>query len=312
MADIDHGVSYCRASCAKKLSRDETDSPHPAHQMPRPQKIVACYDTAGGFEADVSVSQTRDLLNALKKCLRAKGLSYSDVARALHLSEASVKRIFSEQTFSLTRLEEVCRFLDMTIYDLARLTQQTTNDHVTTLTVEQEQALADDPLILTYFYLMLTGRTPEAIAQEFGLDDRQQMTMLARLSRLKLVELYPNNSGRLLTGLRIRWRQDGPIRKTYASQVQQSFLDSAFKDDDELFRFEMGELSAASAKVIAKKIDSLVQELHDFVELDISAPKTEKRAFGLMIGFRPWNYWQILERVANDMGLNAERSQAER
>jgi hypothetical protein len=73
----------------------------------------------------------------------------------------------------------------------------------------------------------------------------------------------------------------------------------------------MGELSDASAKVIAKKIDSLIQQLHDFVELDISVPKPEKRAFGLMIGFRPWNYWQILERVANDMGLNAERSQAE-
>jgi len=279
--------------------------------MPRRQKVVACYDTVGGLEGDVSVSQTRDLLNALKKCLRAKGLSYRDVARALKLSEASVKRIFSEQTFSLMRLEEVCRFLDMTIYDLARLTQQTANDQVTTLAVEQEQALADDPLILTYFYLMLTGRTPEAIAEEFGLDDRQQMMMLARLSRLKLVELYPNNNGRLLTGLRIRWRQDGPIRKMYARQVQQSFLDSAFKGDDELFRFEMGELSDASAKVIAKKIGSLARELDDFVELDISVPKPEKRAFGLMIGFRPWNYWQVLETVANDMGLNAERSQAE-
>jgi transcriptional regulator with XRE-family HTH domain len=258
------------------------------------------------------MSQTSDLLNALKKCLRAKGLNYRDVAQALNLSEASVKRVFSERTFSLTRLEEVCRFLDMTIYDLARLTQQTANDQVTTLTVEQEQALADDPLVLTYFYLMLTGRTPEVIAEEFGLDNRQQMTMLARLSRLKLLEMYPNNSGRLLTGLRIRWRQDGPVRQMYARQIQQTFLDSKFKNDDELLRFEMGELSDASAKVITKKIDRLTQELDDFVELDLSVPSRNKRAFALMIGFRPWTYWQVLERVANDMGLNAERSQAER
>lgn len=281
-------------------------------RIPRRRKFVACYDTGVATTGDVGVSQTKDLLSALKKCLRAKGLSYSDVARALKLSEASVKRIFSEQTFSLTRLEEVCRFLDMTIYDLARLTQQTANDEVTTLTAEQEQGLADDPLVLTYYYLMLTGRTPEVIAKEFGLDDRQQATMLARLSRLKLVELYPNNSGRLLTGLRIRWRQDGPIRKMYAGQVQQMFLDSTFKGDDELFRFEMGELSDASAKVIQKKIDRLIQELDDLVELDISAPKPARRAFGLMIGFRPWTYWQILESVANDMGLNAERSQKRR
>lgn len=257
------------------------------------------------------MSQTTDLLNALKKCLRAKGLSYRDVARALKLSEASVKRIFSEHTFSLSRLEDVCRFLDMTIYDLARLAQQTGNEQITVLTVEQEQALANDPLVLTYFYLMLTGRTPEAIADEFGLDERQQATMLVRLSRLNLVELYPTNNGRLLTGLRIRWRQDGPIRKMYARQVQQTFLDSTFEGDDELYRFEMGELSGASAKVIAKKIDNIIRELDEFVELDISVSTPEKRAFGLLIGFRPWNYWQVLESVANDMGLNAERSQAE-
>lgn len=254
------------------------------------------------------MSQTRDLLTALKKCLRAKGLTYRDVAAALGLSEASVKRIFSEQTFSVKRLEEVCRFLDMSIFDLARLTRQTASDEMTTLTVEQEQGLADDPLVLTYFYLMLTGRTPDAIAEEFGLDDRQQTTMLVRLSRLKLVELYPNNSGRLLTGLRIRWRQDGPIRRMYTKQVQAAFLDTEFRGADEMFRFEMGELTDAAAKVVEKKIDRLIADLDELVELDIPAPKSEKRAFGLMIGFRPWNYWQILEGVANDMGLNAARS----
>ena len=255
------------------------------------------------------MSQTKELLKALKKCLRAKGLTYRDVATALKLSEASVKRIFSEQTFSVSRLEEVCRFLDMSIYDLARLTRQTVEDEVSRLNAEQEQGLADDPLVLTYFYLLLTGRTPEKIAQEFGLDGRQQNTMLVRLSRLKLVELYPNNSGRLLTGRRIDWRQDGPIRRMYEKQVQEAFLDSRFTSDDELFRFETGELSDASAKVILKKIDRLTQDFDEYSELDISTPAPKKKAIALMIGFRPWTFWHILESTANDMGLNAERSQ---
>ena len=46
------------------------------------------------------------------------------------------------------------------------------------------------------------------------------------------------------------------------------------------------------------------------MELDISAPREEKKAFGLLLAFRPWTYWHILEGTANDMGLNAERSQA--
>lgn len=256
------------------------------------------------------MNQTQDLLNALKKCLRAKGLGYRDVALALKISESSVKRIFSHKSFTLERLEQVCRFLDMSIYDLARLTRIDTGDEITRLTVEQEQGLADDPMSLTYFYLMLTGRTPEKIAREFRLDDRQQTTMLVRLSRLKLVELYPNNSGRLRTSRRVEWLRNGPIRKLYQKQVTDVFMDSRFEGDDEDFRYETGELSAASAKVLLKKFEKLSREFDELADLDINTPASEKKAFALLIGFRPWAYWSILESTAMDMGLNAERSQA--
>ncbi|MEM7276771.1 MAG: helix-turn-helix transcriptional regulator [Pseudomonadota bacterium] len=256
------------------------------------------------------MSQTSDLLLSLKKCLRTRGHTYSDVAEALDISEASVKRIFSEQTFTLQRLEDICRFLDMNFYDLARMTRMGKQEEVSQLNLHQERGLAKDPLVLTYFYLLLTGRTPVKISKEFGLDDRQQATMLARLSKLKLVELLPRNNGRLLTARRIDWRQDGPIRKLYQRQVQQTFMESAFSASDEWFRFDTGELSAASIAVLSKKFEKLSQEFDEFAELDVSLANTKKKAYGLMLGFRPWTFWQILESTANDMGLNAARSQA--
>lgn len=256
------------------------------------------------------MKQTQELLTALKKCLRAKGLGYRDLARALDISESSVKRNFSQKTFTLERLEAVCRFLDMSIYDLARLTRIDAADEITRLTVEQELALSDDPLSLTYFYLMLTGRTPEKIAREFGLDERQQTTMLVRLSRLKLVELYPNNNGRLRTTRRVEWQKNGPIRKKYQRQVTDVFMNSRFEGEDEDFRYETGELSSASAKVLLKKFERLSREFDELADLDINTPESEKKAYALLIGFRPWAYWSILESTAMDMGLNAERSQA--
>ena len=255
------------------------------------------------------MTQTRDLLTALKKCLRAQGHTYRDVAAALGISEASVKRVFSEHSFSLRRLEDVCRFLDISFYDLARMARLGSVDEVAQLTLQQEQALAKDPLVLTYFYLLLTGRTPKDIAGEFGLDDQQQATMLARLSKMKLVELMPNNNGRLRVGRRIDWRRDGPIRKLYQSQVQAAFMTSAFAADDETFRFDTGELSKSSVGVLMRKFERLSQDFDELAELDIATPNEEKKAYGLMLGFRPWTFWQILQTAANDMGLNAERSQ---
>lgn len=257
------------------------------------------------------MTQTAELLRTLKKCLKAKGINYRDLAKALNLSEASIKRLFSEQSFSLHRLEEVCRFLEMSIYDLARMTRLTPDNETTRLTLEQEEGLAGDLPALTYFYLLLTGRTAEKIAQEFALTDSQQNTLLVRLSRLKLVELYPNNSGRLLTHRRIDWRRDGPIRKQYQRQFQQAFFDAPFGAKDESFRFLTGELSEASISVLERKLDRLERDVEELTDLDIHVPSSKKKAYGLMIGLRPWTFWQILKAEADDMGLNAERSQVQ-
>ena len=256
------------------------------------------------------MTQTVELLQSLKKSLKAKGLNYRDLATALGLSEASIKRLFSEQSFSLKRLEEACRFLDMSIYDLARMSRTAPGEQTTRLTLEQEQGLADDLPALTYFYLLLTGRSAEKIAAEFGLTDRQQNTLLVRLSRLKLVELYPNNSGRLRTQRRIDWRRDGPIRKQYQQQFQRAFFDAGFAGRDESFRFLTGELSQASTAVLERKLERLEREFDELADLDTHVADSKKKACGLMIGFRPWTFWQILQSEADDMGLNAERSQA--
>ena len=67
------------------------------------------------------MSQTRELIKTLKMALKAQGKTYADVAVELGLTEASVKRLFSQQSFSLSRLDQVCHMLDIEITDLVQL-----------------------------------------------------------------------------------------------------------------------------------------------------------------------------------------------
>ena len=53
------------------------------------------------------MAQTRELIKTLKLALKARGKTYADVALELGLTEASVKRLFSRQSFSLDRLDQV-------------------------------------------------------------------------------------------------------------------------------------------------------------------------------------------------------------
>ena len=67
------------------------------------------------------MSQTRSLIDTLKLELRKQRITYKQVSEILDLSETSVKRLFSEEAFSIKRLEKVCALLHLDISDLVHL-----------------------------------------------------------------------------------------------------------------------------------------------------------------------------------------------
>ncbi len=240
------------------------------------------------------MSQTSQMTGALKRCLRAKGLTYRDVAQALGLSESSVKRLFSEQTFTLQRFEEICRFLGMSVFDLSRLAAAQDQDRANELSAEQEEALAADPLLLSYFYLLLIGWKAHRIGKRLKLDEAGQQRCLTRLARLELIDLMPRKQVRLLTDPRIKWRASGPIRARYEGLVTREFIDFGFAGSDEILSLENSELSDASIKVLLRHIGRLADEFSELAELDRNLPHDQKRGFGLLIAARPWTFWNVI------------------
>lgn len=69
------------------------------------------------------------------------------MADKLELSEASVKRLFSENSFSLDRLEQICDLLHLQISDLIHQMEKNT-ELTEQLTREQEKELVSDIKLL--------------------------------------------------------------------------------------------------------------------------------------------------------------------
>ncbi|MDH5230269.1 MAG: helix-turn-helix transcriptional regulator [Gammaproteobacteria bacterium] len=236
------------------------------------------------------MSQTTQIIQALKKALRAKGLTYAQVAKQLDLSEASIKRLFSEQSFSLSRVEQILQLLDMSFFDLVKLTKMASDEQIRTLTLEQEEALASDPLLVTYFYLLNNGWKVEELCETYDIDPIQTTKLLTTLDKLKLIELYPNNRVRLRTARSIAWRKGGPLLKLYEKKVKVEFFQSEFAEENELMEFDTAELSDASAKVMQRKVEKLHMEFDELAEADMSLPLHKKQRYGLMVAIRPWTY----------------------
>ena len=234
-----------------------------------------------------NATQTRSLVEALKKLLKSRGMTYRELASRLALSEPSVKRIFSEETFTLQRLEEVCAVLEIDFFELAKLARGAAAA-VDEMTVEQEKALAADPHLLGVFYLLFNDWQPEDIHARYRLTRAEVLKLVLRLDKLKLVDLLPKDRVRLRVPKSLRLRRDGPVRARHGPAIVASFVEGDFDKAGGVFRFEVRELSKASVALLVRRLERLAAEFNEMAELDSYLPSGQRDTIGMALGLRPY------------------------
>lgn len=231
--------------------------------------------------------QTHGLVDALKRLLKARGATYRDLAKALHLSEPSIKRLFSERTLTLTRIEEICAFLEVDFFDLAKLARGVAAA-VNEMSVEQEKALARDPRLLGVFYLVFNEWKIEEIVSHYVLTRAEAVKLLLQLDHLGLADLLHGDKVRLRVPKGLRLRLDGPIRRLHGPSVITSFLEADFAQQGGLFRFEFRELSKASFALVQRRLERMAADFNELAELDSYLPSAQRETIGMALGVRPW------------------------
>jgi len=179
------------------------------------------------------------LVDAIKRELRARNITYSRVARHMKLSEATVKRLFSQQNFTLERIDQICELMGMEFSDLARAVPARPTA-ISRLTYEQETEFVANPKLMLLALLALNYWKFEEITARYDLSDAECINLLARLDRLKFIELLPNNRYRLLVSQAFSWIPDGPIQRFFKAQASRDFLDSRFDREEEFFVLSNG------------------------------------------------------------------------
>jgi transcriptional regulator with XRE-family HTH domain len=240
------------------------------------------------------MKDARDLVDALKQVVRLRGLTYAELARRIGLSEASVKRLFSQRSFTLARLEQCCVALDVDFLELARLARGREGASAQ-MTMAQETALAGDAKLMGVFYLVLNGWTAAEIVARYQLTAVQCTHLLAQLDRLGLVDLMPGERVRLKLPRDVRLRADGPIRRKHGRRVVDDFLAPQFDRVGGLFAFEFRELSRASFEILKRKLARLAEELHQLADVDAHLPPAERETIGVALGIRPWSMASAIE-----------------
>jgi DNA-binding Xre family transcriptional regulator len=233
------------------------------------------------------VSQITTLCDTLKQLLKARNLTYKDLAQALELSEANIKRIFSSQSFTLERLEQICGLLELSLSDLFLLNTQ--KEHrLTQLTQEQEEELIADKKLLLVAVCARDGWSFNDIISHYQITEHECIRLLARLDKLKMLQLLPGNKYKLLIAQDFRWIPGGPLEQFMSSDVIVEFMEGDFSQE-QAFRFYMrGSYSAASAALIKNRLNQLTQEAAALNQADAKLPLDKRQHLGLLLAMRPW------------------------
>lgn len=233
------------------------------------------------------MSEISQIVAKIKTQLKAQGLNYQAVARALKLSEASVKRMFASERFTIDRLAQISQILG---YTMAELLQETASSvpKLQSLTREQEAKLVADEKLLLVTVCALNHLTVSDITSTYQITKPEVIKRLLVLDKMGVIDLLPHDRIRLRVQQNFEWIPNGPIRKYFLGHGMRDFLDSPFALAGESLEFAHGMLTANAIEQIQTDLQRLKQKLTLLHRESNSSPRHLKHGVALLMACRPW------------------------
>ena len=243
------------------------------------------------------MSQSSRIVSVVKRELKARQISYRDLATRLELSESAVKQMFSAGNFTLKRLDSICEILGLEFAELAQLASDAPTG-LQGLSVEEEERLISDPLLLLVAYCVVNAWTFEEITRRYTISDTECITKLAQLDRMRMAELLPGNRIRALIGVNFRWQPNGPIMEFFRNEVQDQFFDDAFDGPNALRLVKSGDITDTTFNQLAKRLESAGQLFDDLAREEHAIPSDQRIGTSMILAIRQWEFgaFKTLER----------------
>jgi len=226
------------------------------------------------------------VFEALKMHLKARGMTYADVAKALKISEPTVKRIFALKNCTLERLDEICQLVQVDLAELARGMPRESR-LINRLTREQEEELMSDPALLLVAVSALHQMRVEEIMATYQLDEAQCVRALLRLEKIGILELHENNRIRLRIARTFSWIPEGPIMRYVKSQLP-DFFAHPFDRPGQLMHMISIRLSRAAQVALLQQLEQIAREYSEQHNADARLPLDQRQPVSVLLAVRPW------------------------
>ena len=132
----------------------------------------------------------------------------------------------------------------------------------------------------------------------YQLTEVEGIRYLARLDRMKLIELLPGNRVKPLIATNFTWQPDGPIERFFRKEVQGPFFNTDFAGDDSLRLVKNGDISAVARQQILERLHAIGQLFDDTVREERKLPLNQRQGTTMVLAIRHWIFeaFESMER----------------
>ncbi|MGJ8611446.1 MAG: helix-turn-helix domain-containing protein [Octadecabacter sp.] len=236
------------------------------------------------------------IFETLKTVLRARKITYAELARMLGTSEPTIKRVFAARDDKLSRIVEICDALGLSLEDVVAQAKRT---KVTPISLGDriEAQLADDPSLFHFFILLHDGMPDQEIARQFDLGTDGTLRLGQKLERLGLAEVQTNGRIRMCLEHPIQFRRDGPLHRALI-KLNLDFVRGVFLGPDtELAGFltQSRRISENTARHMMTELRKLNGELSELARQDqLTLPASELESYKMCLAWSAVQFSNLL------------------
>ena len=226
------------------------------------------------------------IFDALRLHLKARNITYKELAQAIGLSEPSIKRLFSGGDCGIDRLEQICKYLHLEFADLFKTTPRK-RKLINRLSLAQEQEFAQDKKLLMIAVCALNHWRVADMHKYLQFTRNQVQDLLKRLDDMGFLEVQASDRYRLLVASSFGWISGGPIMQMVQS-VSDDFFNDGFEGNGEILRIMNMRVSRKAQEQLKARLEQIALEYEDQARADAHLPLQERPPLSVCIAVRTW------------------------
>lgn len=203
-------------------------------------------------------------LQGIKKALKARDVSYEDLAQQLKMTESGVKKMLNGKDISFRRVLQICEVLGISPGQLFSLSEKTFISEVELSAIQEEALLKNRPLLATYWRIAIEGHTPAEAASLQHLSKAELQKHLDRLVSLDLLSVKRGIYRSRHSG-KFKWSDQSKLAKTLNKEWSELTLSRSLDGGEQnTHRLTALKLSEESYKKLTasllRAVDEAVQD----------------------------------------------------